>query len=547
LLENGAMRSFVPRFGTPLASAAELGLRAVVGYLLLYVAVDWVSFIHPMRGLNVTPWNPQAALAVALLVWRPRLWWLVWAACMCADVVVRIEWVSWPATVCLTALQAAGYSAIAAALHRWVGRETQLRTPRDFVAFLAVLCGGALLASVLHAVGIAAFRVQQPERLLAAVHRGWIGDGVGLLVTLPLLLVLTSAQRRADTLAMARTVEWWLVAGVACGGTLLVFARSPEEQFKFFYLLFLPAAWGAARFGVTGAVWAAAVVQLLLIGAVQSAPYQPLTVFELQLLMAVLAATGLLLGTIVDEREETARKLRSSLRLAAAGDMAAALAHELNQPLAALTSYARASQLLTQQLEGGNRAAAQRLGEVTGKLVDEAARASGVVKRLRDFFRDRSTELRPSDVAVLVQEAVQSQAARALSSGIRLRAACEPGLPPVWLDPVQIGVVLRNLVANALDAALPATPDAGAAVVVTAGRRDSDVVVCVADSGPGLGPEEWSNVFESRRSAKPGGMGIGLSISREIVEAHGGRVWAEPGPGGRFYFSLPTTTTESHE
>jgi hypothetical protein len=135
LLENGAMRSFVPRFGTPLASAAELGLRAVVGYLLLYVAVDWVSFIHPMRGLNVTPWNPQAALAVALLVWRPRLWWLVWAACMCADVVVRIEWVSWPATVCLTALQAAGYSAIAAALHRWVGRETQLRTPRDFVAF----------------------------------------------------------------------------------------------------------------------------------------------------------------------------------------------------------------------------------------------------------------------------------------------------------------------------------------------------------------------------------------------------------------------------
>src|SRR6185503_13032617 len=100
---------------------------------------------------------------------------------------------------------------------------------------------------------------------------------------------------------------------------------------------------------------------------------RPLTVFELQLLVAMLAATGLLLGTTVDEREEAARNLRASLHLAAAGDMAAALAHELNQPLTAMSTYARASQLLAERLGQDNEKLAQPLVEVTGKLVQEAS------------------------------------------------------------------------------------------------------------------------------------------------------------------------------
>lgn len=101
---------------------------------------------------------------------------------------------------------------------------------------------------------------------------------MGLLATLPLLFVLGNAERRSQTVAMARTLEWWLLALVAVIGAYAVFARPADEQLKFFYLLFVPAVWGAARFGVTGAVWSAALVQLLLIAAVQSAPYRPLTV-----------------------------------------------------------------------------------------------------------------------------------------------------------------------------------------------------------------------------------------------------------------------------
>jgi len=267
-----------------------------------------------------------------------------------------------------------------------------------------------------------------------------------------------------------------------------------------------------------------------------------LTVFELQVLMAVLTSLGVLLGAIVDEREEAQQALRASLQLAAAGDMAAALAHELNQPLTAMSTYARASQLMARRLAGEQRDAVEPLVEVAGKLADEATRAGEVVNRLRKFFRERSTELQPTDISALVLEAVDAQKRRADGLGVHLTWNCDSCLPPVWLDPVQIAVVLRNLLANAIDAASgergaePAAPS----VAISATQLAHSIVVTVLDSARGLSKEETARVFESRRSEKPGGMGIGLAISRSIVEAHGGRLWAEAGPGGKFHFSLPT-------
>lgn len=515
--------------------------RSTAAFIAAFVALDWASFFHPMSGLDITPWNPQVALAVAFLLWRPRAWWVVCLAILCADFVVRAVHAPWIGAALSAALQTLGYALVAAGLRHWLGPNPQLRTRREFVTFLLLIGAGALLSSALHVAALAVFGQPQPARIPLAVYRGWIGDGVGLLVTLPFLLVLASAERRAATLAMARTAEFWFVALVACAGTFAVFLHSVEEQFKFFYVLFLPVAWGAARFGVPGAVWTSALVQLLLAGAVQSTRYRPLTVFELQVLMAALAATGLLLGTIAEEREEAARKLRLSLRLAAAGDMAAALAHELNQPLAAMTSYARAMQLLVERLDGAARRAAHPLDEVSAKLVAEAARAGEVVKRLRNFFRDQTTELQLVALQDLLPGVIRSQQERAQGLGVQLECSCAAGLPAVWLDPVQIAVVLRNLVANGLEAASAAAGDGPRAVCVRAALQAGEVVVDVQDSGAGLPAEEVRSVFEDRRSAKPGGMGVGLAISRAIIEAHGGRLWAEPGPGGRFFFCLPAS------
>jgi signal transduction histidine kinase len=164
-----------------------------------------------------------------------------------------------------------------------------------------------------------------------------------------------------------------------------------------------------------------------------------------------------------------------------------------------------------------------------------------VVKRLRDFFRQRGTALQRVEMAPLVDEVLQQQAVRARNAEVQLQAQCAPGLPPVWMDRVQIEVVLRNLVSNALDAAA-ARPGPQALVQVEAGLHEGQLVVAVRDSGEGIAQEELAQVFESRRSSKPGGMGIGLAISRSIVEAHEGRLWAEAGPGGKFFFSLPVST-----
>lgn len=526
------------------AARGALPAGALAGFAVLYFLLDWVSFVHPMRGTNITPWNPQAALAVALLTRAPRYAGLA-VATMVAAVIARSGFAAGAADAAASAAQGLGYLVIALALRRWLGPSPWMGRRIDYLLFLVIAFAGALLSSALYVVMLALAGSPASDRLPAAFLRAATGDMVSLVVSLPAVLALADATRRSQGMAMLRTVEWWLVAGAAMLAAYAVFGQPAEEQFKYFYLLFLPVAWAAARFGNVGAAWSAALVQVLLIVAVQGAGFRPQVVFEFHMLLAALGATGLLLGATVEEREEAARALRASLHAAAAADMAAALAHELNQPLTALRTYARAAQLLAQ----GSPAPAEArnsLVEVTGKLVAEASRAGEVVKRLRDFFRQRGTELQRLPLAPLVVSVLQSQALRAETEGVSLEAECEPSLPAVWLDPVQITVVLRNLVANALDAAVQ-EPAPHPWVKVRARVAEDRLLVQVVDSGAGIPSQELAQVFESRRSSKPGGMGVGLMISRSIVEAHEGRLWAEPGPGGKFCFTLPLTAEEAHE
>lgn len=529
----------------PGPGALPLAARTLL-FSVAYLGVAWISFVYPMSGLNITPWNPQAALAVGLLLAHPRAWPAVWLAAACAQVLVGREGMPMAAVLASTGALTLGHGALAAALRRWLGPGAVLGR-RTAIVFLLTVASGALLGALLRAGALWAVGTVPFDRLPAVVHRAFIGDGVGLVVTLPLLLAFASRQHRALAQAMLRSVEWWVIAGVTLLATVAVFEQPPGQQFKWFYALFVPVVWAATRFGAVGAVCSAGVVQALLIAAVQAAPYQPLTVFELQLLVAALTCTGLLLGAIVDERQAAEEALRASLRLAAAGDMAAALAHELNQPLTAMSTYSRALQLLVRRM--GDDTTSSAIAEVAGKLGDEAARAGDVVNRLRKFFRGRTTELQETRLGELVAEVVQAQAGRAAELDVAIATDASPALPPVWADRVQIGVVLRNLVANAIEAVSDPRQAPGKARSVRVGveQRGPELVVTVADTGPGLGSRSVREVFEAQGSSKPGGMGIGLGISRAIVEAHGGRLWAEPGPGGLFRFSLPIGTGEPLE
>ena len=512
------------------ARAAAIGAAFVAGYVFL----DRVSYIHPLEQYGITPWNPQPALAIALLLVGGQRWLpAVFAAVIAAEWIVRGAPAPWPATLLLGGVLALAYAGIARALAGPFKIDLGLGSRRDTFRLVAIVVVGTFLTGILYVGALLAIGLRPASGPGGAVLRFWIGDSVGILVTLPPLLMACVRARRQEMRAMFARAEAVAYAASIALALWLVFERPVAEQFKFFYVMFLPLVWVATRFGMVGAAVTALAIQAALIVEVQLGAYQALTVFELQAFLIALTITGMFLGVAIDERRRAAEELRKSLSMAAAGEMAAALAHEINQPLTALATYGRAGQLLA-RAEPPDRA---RLHDTLEKLVAEAGRAGDVVRRLRDFFRTGATELRPGSIAQIARRAVAAAAARAAELGIELE--CDGESPqPQLLDEVQMQVVLRNLLANALEAAAEGAAPRRVRVEI---RPDvaGAVRMTVRDSGAGVRRDDVERIFEPFATTRATGMGMGLAISRAIVEAHGGRLWAEPGPGGAFSLILP--------
>jgi two-component system, sensor histidine kinase and response regulator len=236
------------------------------------------------------------------------------------------------------------------------------------------------------------------------------------------------------------------------------------------------------------------------------------------------------------EREERLKQVQSELihvsRVNEMGLMVWTLSHELNQPLSAINNYLRAGQMLAERSEMAKlRATLQRAGE-------ESGRASQIIQRLRNFVKKGETERRVEDIRATLEEARTLAVADAGERG-SIEISAEPGLPSALIDKVQIQQVLLNLIRNALEA-MAESPRRE--IVVSAFPADGDMIeVRVADTGPGLAPEVRERLFRPFTTTKAHGMGVGLSICRSIVEAHGGRLWATDNPGGGtlFRFTVP--------
>jgi two-component system, LuxR family, sensor kinase FixL len=253
--------------------------------------------------------------------------------------------------------------------------------------------------------------------------------------------------------------------------------------------------------------------------------------------------------------EARLRELQAELlhvsRLSAAGEMAAALAHELNQPLTAAASAVQAARrTLASASPEGLDGQPPEVREAMDLAAEQARRAGQIVRRLRDFVARGEADPRLESLPRLVEEAAALALVGAKERRVAVALRIEPGLPPVLADRVQVQQVLFNLMRNALEAMDdgqgPARGGGEAPrrreLVVAAGPAGAgSVEVAVVDTGPGLAPEVAGRLFEPFVSTKPEGMGVGLSICRSIVEAHGGRLWAEPNPGGGtvFRFTLP--------
>jgi signal transduction histidine kinase len=519
-------------------------LAIAAAFAALYVLLDWVSYVFPATPAGLTPWNPQSGLAVAYLLYAGlRGGPAIALAALAAEWLVRdLPLGAW-ASVALAVILAAGLTGIAAAMPRELRRAGVVSSLGALTRLVAISTAGTLVVSLAYVgVHLWAGALEATSYALGVVHF-WVGELIGMIVTLPLaLLVLEHVQRRGW-----RARGAWLAAAqgvLLLAAFWIVFGVGQAEAAKFFYVLFLPLIWIAVSWGFAGTVLAVALIQVALIVTVLALRHEASSVLELQFLMLTLAITGLFLGMATSELRAQQAGLRRSLRLAAAGEMASALAHELNQPLSAIGTYLRSCAILMRE-PAANRS---RIDETIAKVQQEAERAADVVRRLRDFFRAGMTSLEPVDLGQLVTEAGLQLGARLKRHGVTLSVAAAEGLPRVLVDRVQIGVVARNLLANAIDA-ISASGEAGGRIEVRVEAPEpATLLVTVMDTGTGVPREAQEALFDLFHSTKSEGMGLGLAISRAIVEAHGGRLWAESrGRGGVFRFTLPAGQAPSED
>lgn len=248
------------------------------------------------------------------------------------------------------------------------------------------------------------------------------------------------------------------------------------------------------------------------------------------------------------ERQETEARLQELQaelvhisRLTAMGEMASTLAHELNQPLSAIANYIKGSRRL---LDAGT-VKVEMLQGALEKAGEQALRAGQIIRRLRDFVSRGESERRVESLSKLVEEASALALVGAKEHGIQVRFLYDPGCDLVLADKVQVQQVLLNLMRNALEAMMEAPRRQ--LLVKTEAAEDDMVMISVSDTGHGISAEFAPQLFTPFVTTKQHGMGVGLSISRTIIESHGGRIWAEPNPqgGAVFRFTLRAVGEEA--
>ncbi|GAB4171636.1 MAG: PAS domain S-box protein [Rhodocyclaceae bacterium] len=264
-------------------------------------------------------------------------------------------------------------------------------------------------------------------------------------------------------------------------------------------------------------------------------------IYEAPLIDAQGRQTGWM-GSVLDisERkraEELARsqneRLQFTSRLVTMGEMASSLAHEINQPLAAIASYATGclNRLESARYERGE------IVQALTKLGAQARRAGAIVRRIYDFVRRSEPRRAACDLNAIVEDALALVEADARSRAVRIRTEFSAGPLPVWADRVMIEQVVLNLVRNGIEA-MNDTPAASRELVVRSLAAAAGAAVVVADRGCGIDEELAAKLFVPFFTTKPEGMGMGLNICRSIVEAHHGRIWCEPAPGGGTVFHV---------
>jgi PAS domain S-box-containing protein len=242
------------------------------------------------------------------------------------------------------------------------------------------------------------------------------------------------------------------------------------------------------------------------------------------------------------EAQQQRNELAHVTRVAVLGELTSSIAHELNQPLAAIRNYASAAQRFLSRSEPD----LSKAREALEGIVRDDRRAAEVISRVRGLLKKEEPSYQPVRMNQVIQEILALIRSDAVLEGLKIETELAPELPVVPGDRVQLQQVLLNLILNSVDAMNKVKPDLRKLVIKTENGEDRDVKVSVRDLGAGIDEAHRVRLFESFFTTKPKGMGMGLAISQRIIHAHGGSIWAEnhPDGGATFYFTLPTGNEE---
>ncbi len=526
-------------------------------FLALYVALEWLSFIHEYKGVPITPWNPGLGAVYALMAFGgPAYAAVLFIGVVISETLVLKTKLQWPIIFGIAAIIAVVYAGATVLARSRFRLNVSLLELRDVVTLLGAGFLGALLATLAFSMMLALEPDLDWDDAFVALVPLLVGDTIGIAVVAPLVLrILHKHPLPAFTRALLLEVMAYLL--LIFGALFIIAAMGPAEGVEFFYLLFLPVVIASLRHGLDGACVALGILQLGLVGVLQYFAADARVFTEFQILMLVLSTTGLVVGAVVSERERSNERAREaerrfkekeaevarSARFTLVSSMASALAHEINQPLTAARALARSAQELLRKPDADLARADTNLASA----IAQADHAGGIVRRMRTFLRRGHPRVSTVDIPSVLQDALLLARPEAAAKGIRLTIARSSGLPNVFGDSVQLQQVILNLVRNSIDA-ISSTGQGGRIELGARQLSTPDrVEFSVWDNGPGIDEATAQRLFEPLMTSKHEGLGLGLPICTSIVEAHGGKIWLHStAPGAtEFRFTIPLDQTRS--
>jgi two-component system sensor kinase FixL len=505
-------------------------------FSVAYIATDALSFIHPIGQFNITPWNPPAALQVLCLMlmgWP----WMAWTylTLFVSDGIVRgTVGLLTPEVYLGNALLVICYASIAIALRKFILNKSHLTAREETVTLSLIVFAGTFITAASYIGLLSLIGGLGTTHFESAFFRFFVGDLLGMMVLLPLAFVFLD-QRRIDQFAdMLKSKSYWVLVLILVFCLWGILSLSIELRMKYFFPIFFAVGLMAAAHSLPGATVSLLLVQLPLVLSASHPSVNPESLLELQIVMLTLTLTGLVIGTVVDERMRAQEHLRDSLQLIAAGELAGSLAHELHQPMSALNAYAESALILANGGAGqGATSSSNLLQSTLRKIADETIRASEIVRGLRSFFISGSSKLQNSDAVELVNACIAHSSYLAKKQGVELQANLT-GNAPVYIDPIQIQTAVTNLIKNAIETSLP-----GQLVRVTNSTEGGYFVIRILDEGEALSRKTQAAIFRPLYTQKRHGLGLGLSVSKSLVEHNGGKLVYESDPSKCFAMYLP--------